>query len=348
MARNILAGAIAESTRKGYRSAIRSLATFCEANHLTLTFPVSADTICLWMAGNSSTLTFQSMRVYLHGIANAHVEAGYRNPLTDNGQVWRMLAGVKRLQGQRVTRKRLPITTELLSELETFQDMSTHDGRLIRAAMWLGTCGLLRSGEFAKKDKDSVVLRRSHLTFHTEAGAECPRDSPQVDYMKLFLPKSKTDPFCAGAQVVISNKNAISAMLTYLTTKFEPITDQPLLRTSCGTPLTVSELVRGTRHVLKQAGAIDAELYLGHSFRRGGATSLHLAGQPDSVIKAMGRWRSFAFARYVDTPTRLLVAAGRAMSASSSQGRSVTFALRQSTSWTNPIWDFPGSSDSLP
>jgi len=122
--------------------------------------------------------------------------------------------------------------------------MSTHDGRLIRAAMWLGTCGLLRSGEFAKKDKDSVVLRRSHLTFHTEAGAECPRDSPQVDYMKLFLPKSKTDPFRAGAQVVISNKNAISAMLTYLTTKFELITDQPLLRTSCGTPLTVSELVR--------------------------------------------------------------------------------------------------------
>ena len=46
------------------------------------------------------------------------------------------------------------------------------------------------------------------------------------------------------------------------------------------------------------------------SFRKGGATSLHEAGHPDSLIKLMGRWASFAFATYIDTPLHMLIDAG--------------------------------------
>ena len=63
-----------------------------------------------------------------------------------------------------------------------------------------------------------------------------------------------------------------------------------------------------------RANIPNADRFLGHSFRKGGATSLHEAGHPDSLIKLMGRWASFAFATYTDTPLPMLIEAGRSMS----------------------------------
>ena len=65
--------------------------------------------------------------------------------------------------------------------------------------------------------------------------------------------------------------------------------------------------------MIERANIANAHLFLGHSFRKGGATSLHEAGHPDSLIRLMGRWASFAFATYIDTPTHMLIDAGRSM-----------------------------------
>jgi hypothetical protein len=35
------------------------------------------------------------------------------------------------------------------------------------------------------------------------------------------------------------------------------------------------------------------------SFRKGGATALAESGVPDRVIQELGRWKSFAYQRYV-------------------------------------------------
>jgi hypothetical protein len=70
----------------------------------------------------------------------------------------------RRLQGINQSAKRLPITIELLLaiELERFRihdvAINTQHGRMMRAATWLGTCGLLRAGEFAVRDKESALL----------------------------------------------------------------------------------------------------------------------------------------------------------------------------------------------
>jgi integrase len=44
----------------------------------------------------------------------------------------------------------------------------------------------------------------------------------------------------------------------------------------------------------------DASRYAGHSFRRGGATAMHIAGHPLAVIKKHGRWASDAVLDYLD------------------------------------------------
>ena len=131
--------------------------------------------------------------------------------------------------------------------------------------------------------------------------------------MSVRLDQSKTDPFRQGTAVIIGNSRAIEFMLVYLHRRNQTLARQPLFAGDDGQALTASALVKFTQLLIQRANIPNAHLFLGHSFRKGGATSLHEAGHPDSLIKSMGRWASFAFATYVDTPVHMLVEAGRSL-----------------------------------
>jgi hypothetical protein len=156
---------ISNSTRVGYRSAVNSIKRFCDREKIPLSFPISQDTLCLWMADQAETLKFSTIRNYLHGIATTHVEMGYKSPINESPLIWRMHKAIKRLQGANTTMQRLPITVELLNQIDQHFDLRNESHRCTKAAMWLGTCGLLRSGEFAIKNSDSNRLLVSNLTF---------------------------------------------------------------------------------------------------------------------------------------------------------------------------------------
>ena len=288
------------------------------------------------MAHSAQKLTFATLRVYLHAVATTQVELGFKSPLSEEGSVWRMYRGIKRLQGAAARRQRLPITTNILDKLEGQQDTETLAGACVRAAMWLATCGLLRSGEVAYRSRDSVILRRKDLTFHDEDGLEIEdhQKHREASYMKLRLLQSKTDPFRQGVDIIIANDRAIAAMCDYLTIKRLSATDSnALFDVGGGACLTVSMLVAKTQSMLNKAGIVNAHLYKGHSFRKGGATSLHEAGMPDSLIKTMGRWLSFAFATYVSTSDKLLIKAGKAMTTARVLARKVCFDPSKITTW---------------
>ena len=63
--------------------------------------------------------------------------------------------------------------------------------------------------------------------------------------------------------------------------------------------------MRRVREALTELG-FNPEEFAGHSFRIGAATAAAQAGIEDSVIRAIGRWKSDAFLRYVRTPRDLL------------------------------------------
>jgi hypothetical protein len=273
--------------------------------------------LCLWMAHSIDKLMYPSIRNYLHGIATTQMELGYSNPLTQSPLVWRMFKAVKRIQGQQVVRKRLPITVSILSQINSFIDTNNELDLCMRAAMWLGTCGLLRAGEFVQKPTTKYSLKLQHLTFHDAKnniidphhlkGEQIPV------YMSLKLDQSKTDPFRKGTNVIIGNPQAIQYMLAYLHHRNQRLARQPLFVGNDGQALTASALIKFTQALIEKANIPNARLFLGHSFRKGGATSLHEAGHPDSLIKIMGRWASFAFATYIDTPLHMIIEAGRSL-----------------------------------
>ena len=265
------------------------------------------------MAHSADKLRYPSIRVYLHGIATTQQELGFNNPLLHSPLLWRMFKAIKRIQGKQVVRKRLPITVQVLSQINHLFDTNKESHLCTRAAMWLGTCGLLRAGEFVTKPATRNTLKLQHLTFHD--GTNAVLDPLHLNgvvptYMSLRLDQSKTDPFRGGTTVVISNPRAIEYMLAYLLRRNKPLARLPLFVGDDGQALSASALVKSAQSLIERADIPNAHLFLGHSFRKGGATSLHEAGQPDSLIKVMGRWTSFAFATYIDTPLQMLIAAG--------------------------------------
>jgi len=268
------------------------------------------------MADSADKLRYPSIRAYLHGIATLQTELGYPNPIQQSPLVWRMFKAIKRLQGQTVARKRLPITVNILHQLDSHIDITNPSHLCMRAAMWLGTCGLLRAGEFTSKHHGQTPPLLQHLQFYDKSSfiIEFKRLSSVVPhYMSLNLLASKTDTFRAGTTVIISHPRAIQHMVQYLLTRPLHLSRLPLLVGDDGQPLSTATLVRFTQSLIEKAHIPNSHLFLGHSFRKGGATSLHEAGNPDSLIKTMGRWNSFAFATYIETSLTTLIKAGLSM-----------------------------------
>ena len=231
-------------------SAVNNICCLSRKEPQPIRFPVSADTLCLWMADSSQKLRYSSIRNYLHGIATTQIELGFANPFTKS-TVWRMFKAIKRIQGQQVVRKRLPITVKILSQIDHLFDTSKESDLCMRAAMWFGTCGLLRSGEFVSKPATRHTLKLNHLTFHDANNSELDplHLNGQVPaYMSVRMEQSKTDPFRQGTTVVIGNERAIRYMLAYLQHRQQSLARLPLFVGDNGQALTAERWSSSHRH----------------------------------------------------------------------------------------------------
>lgn len=67
------------------------------------------------------------------------------------------------------------------------------------------------------------------------------------------------------------------------------------------TPMSDSEFIHRIKQLVKTVLSRDPSSFSGHSFRRGGASALHLAGVPEATIASHGRWSSLTYRQYFDT-----------------------------------------------
>jgi hypothetical protein len=304
----LLWAGLADSTRKSYATGYRSYIQFIGANSGLPLLPATDDCICLWLASlHGDGLAFSTIRIYLSALRSAHVDAGVLWSANRSPIVERMYRGIKRVQGIAATvRPRFPVTFAVLDKLEPQFNLSDPTHRLIRAAIWTATAGLFRIGELVP---DSASLP---LSIRVLRIADYTRSAIDPPTATIHLRASKTDVFRAEIDVHIGNRRAIAAMQQYLQARTDckrnasgvaATGNEPLFAHGDGKPLTRRQLLQAIALLIKNAG-IDTSKHSGFSFRRGGATSLGEAGVSDRLIKTIGRWRSWAYARYVETPLR--------------------------------------------
>ncbi|XP_033761538.1 uncharacterized protein LOC117343304 [Pecten maximus] len=243
-------------------------------------------------------LSYATIKLYMCGIKFMCLK--HNIPFPSSAELRRMyaiLGGVKRARGK-ISRPRYPVTFNILKDVCGYlrQKSTSFEDLMMQTACIVAFFGFLRCGEFTVKTSFDHTV---HL---------CVSDLIITDdYVMVHLKRSKTDPFREGVKLKLFKVGGILcpyvACCNYVSARLRqnPSPDDPLFIVGNGQALTRSIFITKFKHVLQCIG-INSELYNGHSFRIGAATSAAAAHVEDHLIKVLGRWSSDAYCRYIRTP----------------------------------------------
>ncbi len=312
--------AVAPATAARYDSHFRDFRQFCDdigADHASPT----AHVIDLFIGHlvHERRLSAPAVRRALSGVKFNFDRLNIEDP-TLQPQAARIIARTLRgleLSAPSSKNSKLPITPEIFRQMRrayegscfSEQQLATFDA-ISSLALFCG----LRLGELLGSSSAAARTRAPPLVgdltrFEAVDG--------QPAYFQLFLRRSKTDQEGLGTYVhladigTVGGLNPFAAVDSWLQLRLagrqvSQVAKEPLFLchragSSPTTPLSIESFRAMLRQLLLRAG-VPAASYSGHSFRKGCASLLAAAQVPDSVIKAIGRWKSDAFLDYIVTP----------------------------------------------
>ncbi len=308
---------LAKSTTSTYATGNRQYIKFCTLHSITDPYPAREDYVLgfityLHMHGKKPS----TIHVYLYAIRYHQLYTHNTDPLKHRHKIESMIKAIKRISNPN-KQQRIPITIPILTLIRPLLDFNMYDHQVLWAALVLGVYGLLRTSELVQADTNKHSIDDSRLLLVNNIKLISPL------HFILNLKASKTDPYRLGADIHYFANNTPTCPIAALT----PILDhhkgdacQPLFALSDGKPLTSKRLIQYIRVLIKSVElehqlGLDHNNFSGYSLRRGGATSLYAAGMSETTIKTMGRWRSYCFRLYVETPLYVLKDAQTCMSA---------------------------------
>lgn len=289
---NRLLSSRADSTTKKYINEIQKFFAWCKARRIPLQIPFSAPVVALYLFNLDQQLKSPASMVLVHAALkwlHSFVPDDGPNPL-DNACCKNLIECAKRTRSHPVTKKK-PVCAEVIrSIIDRYgaEGASLKDLR-IAAISTLGFAGFFRFNELAN-------IQPSHLTFHD-------------DFVKIFVPKSKTDVYREGNCVYIakleSNYCPVSILRRYIeAAKLNLSSQLPLFRaltkkksgyTLRDGKLSYSRCREIFKAALKDLG-FDPKIYGLHSLRAGGATSVVRKDVSrvvsERLLKLHGRWKT--------------------------------------------------------
>ena len=158
------------------------------------------------------------------------------------------------------------------------------------------------------------LLNAFDPTKHITWGDVAVNDPHSPDTLKVSVKRSKTDQLGRGVDVYVGKTGCylcpVTAVLAYMARRGN--VPGPFFKFDNGQALTKSTFTQRVRSALQSIG-LPYQLFAGHSFRIGAATTAAKAGIEDSKIRIMGRWNSSAFLVYVRTPREELAQFGASL-----------------------------------
>ena len=274
------------------KSAIRQFLYF--TLHFKLkAWPTSVDTLVCFLEFMARTSGYPHLKHLLSSVKFLHEALDEPFP-TNNFMVDMTMQGLKRRLAK-VPFQVLPITPAIMKRMFSHLNMSLTQDRALWCSYLLSFYGLLRkSSAVPKSDVFNVnnVLVRRNISVDVAN-----------NMVYLYLGHGKTNNFCTRDVVIPIPGNSDPALdpVRHLQALFSIVTvsqDSPAFTFAKGQFIKYSSFTTRLKNLLKKAG-LDPALYSGHSFRRGGATFLHLCGGTALMIQASGDWSSQCFTRYI-------------------------------------------------
>lgn len=262
--------------------------------HKALQPPIAITDICLFVSYlHQAGKAPKTISTYLSAVGYIHKLQGFQDPTT-SFLVSKLIAGAYRIRPS--WDLRLPITLEILNKLvDAVQHTvpTIYDIKLYRAMYLFAFSTFARIGELTSNTNSTNVVQLSDIEF---------LHSPTGTVVNVVFRKFKHNnggrphriSFGAGASTV-SPTLALSEFLNFRGSQpgslFCSVSGRPISRHSFDTNL----------HKTLQFCNFDSARYKGHSFRIGAATYRSKQGDSDLQIRALGRWNSNAFLKYIRT-----------------------------------------------
>ena len=300
------ASALAPATWRAYAAGQRRFRVFFDATNTPL-LPAQEATFCLWAAALADEgLQYQTIRGYLAAVRNLHITSGFPDPFVPKLlRLDLVLRGIQRERAKTSTPdSRQPITPAILRQIRGVWShrSADFDTAMLWAAVCTGFFGCLRPGELTTDGSFNPTRHLSPQDLLVDSAAK-------PSWVRLKIKSSKTDQLAVGADVfldrtaddVFLDRTAddlcpVGGLLAYVARR--GVAEGPLFRFADGLPLSRALLVERLRPALKDAG-LPAASFGGHSLRIGAATTAAARGVGDERIRALGRWRSNCYMRYI-------------------------------------------------
>ena len=275
----------ADSSVKKYLGAYCRWRAWAIAHELP-TFPAKEQHVALYLQSIGQRLESKSAaEEAVNALTWVHSLAGLDSP-TDRPFVQATLQGLRRMWSKPV-QKRKPMTTEILADMvqDTNRQLSLSNLRLTAFSL-LAFAGFLRFDE-------AIHIRACDV-------------KTSVDMAKISLPRSKTNQFRQGHEVLIVRTGTATCPVAMLecymaAAEIAPASELFLFQGICkgkdGEKLRASGCLSYTtvreffRKKLVDLGHSSEGFGL-HSLRAGGASAAAQAGIPDRLFKQHGRWSS--------------------------------------------------------
>ena len=263
--------------------------------------PISLQNLCRYAVylADIKKLSTASLPKYLNIVRLLHIESGLANLLAHNWYLESILRGIRREKGAPPLRK-LAITPVILTKIRDLLNL----GSPLHVVFW-AACLTMFFGLFRKSNVLAPATRfdlakhlcRSDIIVHPWGLEVIIKWSKTLQFrernVSVPLPYIKGHPLCPTTAVV----HAFS--LTSAAPLLGPALTYPTL--SGVQPLRYPQFVKMLRQFLKDIG-LPAQMFAGHSFRRGGASFAMQAGLPGEIIMQLGQWSSDAYLQYLEIP----------------------------------------------
>ena len=282
----------ADSTAKKYIRAIKHFFVWCKQKGVNLQFPFSSTTVALYLfelqnSKSSSTLVlnYYALRWFHNFSPNTNC-----NPL-DNGFCKNLIESTKRSKGKPI-QKKSPFCPAIIRDIAR---KLGYEGANLKDLRTAAMCTLAFAGFFRHKELSDIEPK--NIEFHT-------------DFIKIFVPQSKTDIYREGNYVYISKTYTDSCPVSILQrymkkAQIDPESDLKLFRQLTFHKSDSSYSLRSSaisynrcREIFKECLSKlghKASAYGLHSLRSGGITAVVQNSNntvSERILKLHGRWKT--------------------------------------------------------